>query len=470
MNSHSPAPVAVDSPTAALAAWASGLRYEDIPADVVARVQITLLDTLGVAIAALEAPDAAPLVETALEFAGEGPCLVPGAGRTAAPAPAALVWGTLTDIFELQDGWRFGGIHASLVFGAALPLAQALGKSGRDLITAVVAGYEAAHRVAWSVHPEHMGRGHMPNGTAGTVGAAAAAAHLLGLDAQTFAGALGTAGFLLPYATAETLWAGHSAKPLHTGWAAKTGIEAALMARKGFWGCPLEGTPGTGRGFLQLAADTAMPERLTEGLGTLYTLRDTYFKFYPICRQAQSAAEAAITLARAEAIAPDQIAGVTVSTWDLSAKMLTRYIGVESGRIAAQFSLPYIIAASLTDREMGVAQLSPERLADPALHGLAAKVVVVADPEKTAAYPDHTLAEVTVTLTDRSTRTHTVDAPRGDPRVPVTDAMLIEKFFVLAQGPMDSAGAQALVAAVQELREAPSLDALMAPVAALHVK
>lgn len=471
MDSVHPAsdPPAAAGHTRQLAAYAADLRFEDLPRDVVDRVKMTLLDTLGVCVAALRSPDAAPLLDGALEFAADGPCSVPGSGRKTAPAPAALVWGTLSDIYELQDGWRFGGIHACLVMAAALPVAQWRKAGGRDLITAIVAGYEVAHRVAWAVHPEHMGRGHMPNGTAGTVGSAAAAARLLGADAAAFAGALGTAAFLLPFSTAETLWAGHSAKPLHTGWAARTGIETALLARRGFWGCPLEGSPAQGRGFLQLAADSARPDRLTEGLGTLFTLRDTYFKFYPICRQAQSVAEAALTIAREEAYSPADIQAVTVHTWDLSARMLTRTIDASANRIAAQFSLPYIVAATLSDRAMGVAQLAPERLRDPGLHALGQRVRVVSDPEMTRAYPEETHARVEVELADGRLLTRTVSTPKGDPRVPVTPADIEEKFAALCEGILSPTDQARLKQAVATLDDSPTLDALFAPLERLRL-
>lgn len=420
--------------TARLARWAANLRYEDIPEDVLSRVKITLLDTLGVSIAALDSPDAAALLSFVQAFPSGDACTLPGSGERCGPLPAALVWSTLSDVYEIQDGWRFGGIHACLVIGAALAVAEWKGATGRDLLTAIVVGYEVAHRVAWAVHPEHMGRGHMPNGTAGTVGSAAAAAWLLGLEEQSFAGALGAAGFLLPYATAETLWAGYSAKPLHTGWAARTGIEAALMAERGFYGCPLEGSETKGRGWLELAASAPRVDRLCEGLGTLWTIRDTYFKFYPICRQAQSAAEAALTLAREERLDPTAISRVTVKTWALSAEMLGRPIEPGAGRVAAQFSLPWIIAVTLTDAAIGTAQLSPERLNDTTVHALAKRVEVIVDPELDALYPGQTIARVSVEMADGTALVREVDMAKGDPRIGTSDAELLEKFEDLTAG------------------------------------
>ncbi|GHB17088.1 MmgE/PrpD family protein [Salinicola rhizosphaerae] len=413
--------------TAKLGAFVSQLDFEALPTEVVKRARHAILDTLGVILGAVALPPSRQLLDMPTTL---------GAHRFAAvdratPAMTALVLGTLSDMLELQDGWRFGGIHACLVIPAALAVAGHRPVSGRSLIAAVVGGYEVAHRVAWAGHPQHMASGYMPNGTAGTVGSAAAAGALLGLDAPTQAGALGTAAFLLPVSTAENLWSGYPAKPLHTGYAAKTGVEAAMLAQMGFGGCPIEGSSSRGRGFLEITSGKPVLERLSEGLEQRWTLTETYFKFYPICRQAQAAAEAALEVAASIKGEFSRIRRVTLSTYALSAQLLDRQISAESGMVAAQFSLPYIIATILKNGRMTQAELAPGALSDLETLNLSRRVEIAADDAMTQRYPQSTPAVVEVELDDGRLLRGACDAPKGDPSRPVEEKELVDKATAL---------------------------------------
>ncbi|HLI12079.1 MAG TPA: MmgE/PrpD family protein [Alphaproteobacteria bacterium] len=449
--------------TDALAVFCAGLRFADIPMDVVRKTKLCILDSLGTILAGATTPMGRNIYRTATRFEGDdGIATILGMARKASPPAAALVNGTLSEIFELQDGWRFGNNHPCVVIPAALALAEWKGLSGRDLIAAVVAGYEVTNRLSWAVHPRHLARGFLPTGTAGTCGSAVAAGRLLGFDGAKMAAALGVAGFILPVSTAENLWAGYSAKPLHSGYAAKLGIEAALLADDGFAGCPIEGSAERGRGFLEITTEEVKFERILDRLGEHFTVRDVYFKAFPACRHAHGTAEASLNIGRSESYAVAEIEKIRVLTYDLSASLLNRYTDDKSSMIAAQFSIPYVAAAALADRALGTAQFAEARIHDKAILALSRKVEVAGDPALNARYPEVTPTRVEVTLRDGRVLRSQVDMPKGDPRVPVGEDELFEKFSALAGLAVDRGTAARILGAVLRLEDCDDVRSLTA--------
>jgi 2-methylcitrate dehydratase PrpD len=427
---HEPRPGA--GVTDRLAGFCAGLALDSLPADVVERTKLCVLDSIGTIVAGATTDLGRGVFRAATRFEATGAASVLGMAARTSPPAAALVNGTLSEVFELQDGWRFGNNHPCVVIPAALAVGEWKGASGSDFLAAVVAGYEVTNRLAWAVHPRHLARGYLPTGTAGTCGSTATAGRLLGFDPQRMADALGVAGFLLPVSTAENLWVGYSAKPLHSGWAAKAGIEAALLAEEGFSGCPIEGSPQRGHGFLEITTGDVEFGRILDRLGEHFTVRDVYFKIFPACRHVHGTAQAALDIAQGERFAPEDIERVRVFTYELSASLLDRYTDAESSMIAAQFSIPYVAAAALADRALGTAQFADRRIHDETILALSRKIDVVADPAITAVYPQVTPTRVEVTLRDGRVLRSQVDMPKGDPRMPLDEATLMAKFEELA--------------------------------------
>jgi 2-methylcitrate dehydratase PrpD len=430
-----PEPVSDSDGTACterLARFCAELDFAAIPADVVAKTKLCILDSIGTILAGATTTLGDSAYRAAAQFETTGASTVLGMGKRVSPPVAALVNGTLAEIFELQDGWRFGNNHPCVVVPAALAIAQWKRASGKDLIAAIVAGYEVTNRLAWSVHPRHLARGYLPTGTVGTCGSTAAASRLLALDAKITANALGVAGFILPVSTAENLWCGYSAKPLHSGYAAKLGIEAALLAEQGFSGCPIEGTPRRGRGFLEITTGEVRFERILDRLGEHYTVRDVYFKAFPACRHVHGTAEAALDIVASTPIDPADIERIDVFTYTLSASLLNRYTDQESSMIASQFSIPYVAAAAIVDRALGTEQFLDRRIHDPVILALARKVHVAADAAIDARYPEVTPTRVEIALKSGQVLRSQVDMPKGDPRSPISEQELFAKFDHLA--------------------------------------
>ena len=279
-----------DHPSKTLAAFAANLRYADIPAPVLRRAEDLFLDWFGSCLAG----KGARAVETIERFARE---MGPGTGgaeilisrRDTTPLFAAMVNAASSHYAEQDDVHNSSVFHpGSVVFPPVLAVAQYLGRSGADTLTAAVAGYETGIRVG-----EFLGRSHYKvfhtTGTAGTVAAAAGVGRLLNLTADQMLHAFGSAG-----TQAAGLWEflrdGADSKQLHTAKAAADGLMAAYLAQDGFTGAKriLEGAQGMAAGM----SSDADPAKLTDRLGRRWALAETSFKFHSSCRHTHPAADA----------------------------------------------------------------------------------------------------------------------------------------------------------------------------------
>jgi 2-methylcitrate dehydratase PrpD len=168
-------------------------------------------------------------------------------------------------------------------------------------------------------------------------------------------------------------------------------------------------------------------KKIVEGLGEHFSIMDIYFKPYTACRHTHGAAQAALELVGKERLDPRDIEAVDVYTYAIASLAVGKGVGAQDTFVSAQFSLPYVVSACLIDGEMGPAQLKEERIADPALLGLAQRVKVNVDPELSAAYPGMTASRVEIRLKSGQTLVKQVDIPKGDPRDPMTAEDLADK-------------------------------------------
>ena len=439
--------------TRELAAFCSGIALDALPGEVVQKARLCVLDFVANVYGSLELDAVRRVV--AYIHAQEGPpaATALGCGFRTGVRDAAFVNGVAAEAIEAQDGLRFGGNHAgTAVIPAALAVAEERSLGGRPVLEAVVAGYEAANRIAACMHPHHTLAGFLPTGTCGTFGAACAAGRLLGLDAEGLLNALGNAGYLAPLAMAEQLMGGYTVKIVQGGQAASAGITAAGLAHAGITGAPyvLEGSALKG-GFTQITtrANPAL-DRLTEGLGTHYTLTDVYFKPYTACRHTHGAAQATLDLVREEGVYPEEVASVRVHTYGLALLAVGKGVGPTDTFVAAQFSIPDVVAACLRDGDLGPGQLTERRVSDPALQELARKVEVVCDEKLNAAYPERTATRVEMTLSDGRRVSRQVDIPKGDPRDPMAQEDLVRKVLRFAS-PRDPDRLERLIRAVLDI-------------------
>lgn len=449
-----------------LARFCAGVSLDTIPAGVVRKAKLCIMDFVANIYGSLELGVVQSVITYFRERKGPDEVSVLGCGFKTAVRDAAFLNGTLAEAIEAQDGLRFGGNHAcSAVMPAALAVGEKQGRNGREFLEAIIAGYEVANHVAAAVHPFHTLSGFLPTGTCGTFGAAAAAARLKGLDAGGIHNALGVAGYLVPLSMAEQLMGGYTVKIVQGGQAAHSGITAAGLSEAGLTGDPvvLEGGELRG-GFTQITVKAEpVLERLTDGLGNHYTMMDVYFKPYTACRHTHGAVQATLELIAEHGIRADDVASVLVRTYAIGAVAVGKGVPEGGSFVSAQFSTPYVVAACLLDGELGPAQLTEKRMADPAVTELAGRVDVEQDDELNAVYPDKTASRVELTLKDGRNLTRQVDIPRGDPRDPMEEDAISEKlrrFASLREG-RDAEGIVNLCLRLDEVKDIRELTELI---------
>lgn len=428
--------------TQALAAFAAGLSRSDIPDPVFRRAEDLFVDWAGSALAGRPARAVQAIDRFAAAMGpGKGPAEVLVSGRRTSPYFAAMVNAAASHVAEQDDVHNGSVFHpAAVVFPPALATAQAIGASGEALIVAAIAGYEAGIRAG-----EYLGRSHYrtfhTTGTVGTIAAAAAVGHLLGLDARGMNHAFGSAG-----TQSAGLWEflrdAADSKQLHTAHAAAAGLASAWLARDGFTGAQaiLEGRQGMAAG-MSSDADAAC---LTDGLGSRWATAETSFKYHASCRHSHPAADALLKAMRDHDLRPEQIASVTARVHQGAIDVLGQVTVPETVH-QAKFSMGSVLGLIAHG---GTADLATfESVLDRAdVAAFRDRVVMVRDEEVDTAYPRRWIGKVVVATLDGRRIEARVDEPKGDPGNTLSRQEISAKAAALARfGGFDNS-ADALVA------------------------
>ncbi len=441
--------------TRKLAKFCHDVSIKNLSPEVIHKAKLCVLDYIANIYGSLELDAVRSVVDYVQSLGGPKAASALGCGFKTGLQNAAFINGTTAEAIEAQDGLRFGGNHpVSAVLPVAFVLAESLKRGGKEVIEAVVAGYEAADRPAAAMHPWHTLSGFLPTGTCGTFGAAAAAAKLMGLDNAGMLNAIGNAGYLLPISMAEQLMGGFTIKIVQGGQAASAGIMAAGLASKGITGCPevLEGSALKG-GFTQITAKAEPKvERLTEGLGEHYSIMDIYFKPYTACRHTHGAAQAALELVKEHGIKASEVDSIAVHTYGIAELAVGKGVLERGSFVSAQFSIPYVVAACILDGDLGPGQLTERRIADNAVLELAKRVSIRTDDELNKAYPDKTSSRVEIALKDGRRFVKQTDIPKGDPRDPMEADDLAAKLHRFA-GKRDAAKLNRIIDMVMEMEK-----------------
>jgi 2-methylcitrate dehydratase PrpD len=418
---------AVAAPTRELANWIAGLRYVDLPQRTREVVRIAILDTVGAGVYGYTTQWAQMLLAWARRgAAGAGDAHVWGeATPTLRCSDAALVNGTASHAFELDD-YHNAKLHpGAVVVPAAIAVAEKLDASGADLVTAIAAGYEVMIRSSLALNPSAARlRGWHLTGVCGPFGAAAACASLLKLNIEQTAWALGLAG-----TQGAGLWAfnadGTMSKRLHAGKAAHSGVLAAELAQLGFTG-PTQIYETEDGGVLKAFSDASDPAPLTQDLGAVYHLDKTSIKPYSCCGSTHSYIDAALALRKKLGTPWDARRRVRVGT----CKVVDVQCGfdyVPSSVLNAQMSLRYTVAAALLEGQVLPAQFTDAKLCDPAITALAGKIDLVPDPELDKLYPRDFAAWVAAEHNGKWERADIMN-PTGSIHAPIDARGATEKF------------------------------------------
>lgn len=399
------------TPSATLAQFAAQLRFDDIPTPVVHKTEDLLVDWFGSVVAGHGSRPVEAITRFALATGPEyGPSEVVNARRGSSPYLAAMANAAASHVAEQDDVHNGSVFHpATVVFPAALAVAQQIGARGRDLLAASVAGYEVGIRVG-----EYLGRPHYrifhTTGTAGTLAAAAAVGHLLRLDATQMQHALGSAG-----TTAAGLWeflrTAADSKQLHTAHAASTGLMAAQLAREGFTGAAqvLEGPQGMGVG-MSVDAD---PARLTEGLGSRWATAETSFKYHASCRHTHPAADALLQVMQSHGLQPQDLVEVVTLVHQGAIDVLGPVVNPATVH-QSKFSMGTVLALVAQFGHAGLSEFDAH-FQSPLTQAVRDKVRMQLDTEVDTAYPQRWIGKVVVHTTDGRTLHGRVDEPKGDP-------------------------------------------------------
>ncbi len=416
-------------PTAAqrLAHFATSLAFDDLPAEVVEAVKLHLLDTLGCGLAAHALEVGTHARAAMAELGGDGDASVIGLPSGLPAANAAFANATICHGLDFDDTHSDSVCHVSVVVcPAAVAVAEAVGASGRELITAIAAGNEVVTRLGMAASGEFHKRGFHPTAICGVFGAAAAAARLGDCGEEGVGNALGIAGSM-----ASGLFAyledGSATKPIHPGWAAHGAVIASRLAAHGASGpaAVLEGRFGLYYAYLDRREIDLEPQ--LADLGTRWeTLRIAY-KPYPACHFIHGSLGASATLAGD--VDPDAVeeiivtvpeAGVSLVLEPAESKMAPRT------EYEAKFSLQYSTAAMLCRGRVGVADYTDEAIADPRVLALAAKVRY--EPREYPSYPQAFPGGVRVRLADGRTLEADFPYQKGAPENPFSREDVTEKF------------------------------------------
>jgi 2-methylcitrate dehydratase PrpD len=439
------------------AGFSTSLAFSDLPAEVVEAARFRILDVLGSALWGVHAGTAAAMRRVVEPVGGSEQATLIGRPMRLPATQAAYLNSCASP--ALLDTCRFSVTHPGIVtIPAALAVAEQQGASGRDLITAVVAGYEVLIRLGRASRVAD--RGFVPTAVWGAFASATASARLMRLDERSTCHALALAatkgaGLLEAYVAID------SARN-QFGRACQAGVLATSLAQEGvvgnlriLEGGGMEGT----RGFFQAYNDSAVPGDILQGLGTDYGLPRVAPKMHDGCRYTNAAADAVLDLVRAHGLRADDVRCVRVRTFALALNVSVRHPTTAS---EALFCLEYVVAVALLEGNVSTDKFTLERLQDPAVRTLMAKVEVALDQEIEHEYPGKLGLLLEVDTVDGRLLSSRMDFPRGEPENPMAPADCEAKFLRLASPLLGTDRAGEIVEVVSHLDALDNISSLMA--------
>jgi len=449
--------------TQKLAEFAASLRYEDAPADVVERARNTIIDTVGTVVFGYDLPWSQMIVAQARRAGPGGRSRILGLGGPLVQAPAAaFANGALAHAYELDNLTSPGaGVHpGAILLAAGLAVAQERGLSGRDLLTAFIAGAEVMIRIGRATRHTNEQRGFHAPGTTGPFGGAIAVGKLLGFDAAKMTNALGIAGSLacglMEFARSGT---GAMVKRLHLGRAAESGVLAAGLAADGFTG-PVSVIEGE-HGFLRVFCRDTDEGELLRGLGETWSTRTILMKRFACHISAHTSVQAILDLRAAHGFAGADVAAIRIAGNEKMAKV--NNIPRPKDVMMGQYSIPFSVALAHFRDPRDPRSFDESAFNDPALRSLCERVTITV----TSGHHDHATlrAEVEVELKDGRVLKKTVDDFKGTPESPLDRSGVRERFMLLTRH-CPPADMERLLARLQNIENETSLDWLAVEAAA----
>jgi len=433
--------------TRAIAQFISRIAYEGIPSEVIERIKLLILDSLGCALYGSGLEWSRILRATLGRLDVTKACCVWGTAERLSAPHAALVNGTLIQSFELDDVHRQGVLHVSAV---TLPPLLAIAElrrdlSGRDFLRSAVAGYEIGPRVGTCMGPQHIGQGWHSGATVGVFSAVSGAAAALRLSSEQTVHALGIAGTQSSGLMAAQY--GAMVKRMHAGRAAQSGLYGALLADAGFTGIVdiFESQYGGFCSTFSRSNDRFNLDELSWKLGDAWETMRISLKFYSCVASNHTTLDAIRNMIKKTPFGADDIASIVVH----GSQVTVEHVGWPyrpQGLVSAQLNLPFCVATLLLEGDVSVDQFSEEVVNDGRRIDLSKKVSVLHDPSITERGSNYRhMVHVEVHLKNGANLQETVETPHGSENSFASESEIVQKFKKLATHVVSDARADDIV-------------------------
>lgn len=434
--------------TRAMAEFAVGLGYDDLPPEVIAAAKRFFLDAVACAFGGYRTPAAAALREIVRDAGGATESTLLVSGEQTSALWATLANSHLVRVLGFNDVyWGQDPCHPSDLIPAGLAVAESEGRSGRDLLVAIALAYEFEMRLCEAADPGiHASGWHHATLTA--VAAPIVAGKMLDLTVDQMEAAIGISGARSATLGAVSAGSLSMMSGLADPLAVQNGVLAALLAERGLTGpgAIIDGPLGLARvlgGEWRLAV-------LTDGLGESYRILQCGMKGFPVATLAHAPLTALLRVLKAKRIVAEDVESIEVRTVRRAVDTLADPTKTDPATPeAAAHSLPWCLAAAVARGRLTPAEVSAEALADPAIRDVLGAIRVVADPEFEPLFPRLRPAEVTVVTRAGERYVERVEHAKGDPRDPLTDQEIAEKFALLAEGLLTSKRREEIAAAIE---------------------
>jgi 2-methylcitrate dehydratase len=447
--------------TARMSRWAAGLQYSNLSQDAVYQAKRFLLDSLGCALGGYQQHDVKIALAVLGEVAGPGPATVIGTGKRIDPVSASLANALMIRCMDYNDiYWKQDPSHPSDIFPAAMACCERAGSNGKELIVGLVLGHEFEMRYCEAAVPGIRERG-WHHATLTAFVSPIVAGRALRLPWEKIQHAIGISASR--HCTLGAVTAGKLTMMKNTvdPMATQSGVFAALLAEKGYSG-PEHVVDGK-EGLTHVFGPEWKLNLLTDGLGDSWRITQCGMKAFPTEALTHTPISAVLDLVKSNDLHPEQVEKIQIRSLARAADILSDSSKYDPHtKETADHSLPYVIAAAVVDRQVTPVQFTMEKIMDPKIRAQLHKIEVVADPEIEKVFPALQRVVVNIETADGRSFSKQLDYPKGDPRNPLTDQEVEEKFAALADRVL-SAGTQKRVKdAVWNLERVRSVSELMA--------
>ena len=447
--------------TAKMSRWAADLNYKHLSEEAIYQAKRFLLDSVGCALGGYKQHDVKIALEVLGEIAGPGKATVIGTGKRMDPVSASLANALMIRCMDYNDiYWKQDPSHPSDIFPAALACCEREQSNGKELIVGLVLGHEFEMRLCEAAFPGVRERG-WHHATLTAFASPIVAGRALNLRWEQIQHAVGISASR--HCTLGAVTAGKLTMMKNTvdPMATQSGVLAALLAEKGYTG-PEHVIDGK-EGLTHVFGPEWKLNLLIDRLGESWRITQCGMKAFPTEALTHTPISAVLDIVKTNDLHPDQVEKVQIRSLARAADILSDPSKYDPHtKETADHSLPYVIAAAIAERQVTPVQFEMKKIMDPTIRAQLKKVEVVADPEIEKVFPALQRVIVTITATDGRSFTSQLDFPKGDPRNPLSDQEVEEKFSALAEGVLTAPAQRKLKDAVWNLEKLDSVSQLMA--------